>query len=328
MKLSPQGTAHLPVILQEKNEQGWQDIFQGTGSEVYQQKFGGKKNFHTLSQAIHQSIGKYRVIDATTKEIIYPQKDSRQSPVLREKQIFEPSNGNSIIETGGAFHDKEEDNVSSLSEKSPFLEDLFLEDSKIFRILRLWKRKKNLILEGPPGVGKTFLAKRLAWHLMQESDLSRIQMIQFHQSYSYEDFIQGFRPGTDGNFQIKDGPFYKFCKKAQMDPDRDYFFLIDEINRGNISKILGELMMLIEPDKRGPEYALPLTYAESLSEVFYVPQNLFLVGTMNTADRSLALVDYALRRRFIFLTLEPLFHSEKYHRYCIGVGMPNSLYSA
>jgi len=124
-------------------------------------------------------------------------------------------------------------------------------------------------------------------------------MVQFHQSYSYEDFVMGFRPSKYG-FELTSGPFYQFCKAAQEDDERDYFFIIDEINRGNVSKIFGELLMLIEKEKRGEK--LHLLYS---NEQFSVPENVYIIGTMNTADRSLAIIDYALRRRFAFFELEP-----------------------
>lgn len=185
------------------------------------------------------------------------------------------------------------------------LAELFMPRTSLEHILEQLKRKKNIILQGAPGVGKTFIAKRLAWLLLGAKDESAMEMVQFHQSYTYEDFVQGLRPSENGHFEIKDGVFYRLCRKALADPKQDYFLVIDEINRGNLSKILGELMMLIETDKRGEK--LTLAYSE---EPFTVPPNLYLIGTMNTADRSLSLVDYALRRRFAFLALDPGF-SEK-----------------
>ena len=181
----------------------------------------------------------------------------------------------------------------------------FISYDSFSQTVALLKRKKNIILQGPPGVGKTFIARKLAYEIMQEVRDANIEMVQFHQSYSYEDFIQGLRPTQKGGFDLKDGIFYTFCQRALAHPEKPFFFIIDEINRGNLSKIFGELMMLIESDKRHEKYALKLTYAEEENDRFYVPVNLYIIGTMNTADRSLAIVDYALRRRFAFITLQP-----------------------
>ena len=189
------------------------------------------------------------------------------------------------------------------------LAELFMPEDDLDNILAQLKRKKNIILQGAPGVGKTFIAKRLAWLQMGVKDSGRVNTVQFHQSFTYEDFVQGLRPRKEGGFEIKNGIFYQLCKQAQGDPNRDYFLIIDEINRGNLSKILGELMMLIECCKRGDE-AATLLYSEG--ETFTVPANLYLIGTMNTADRSLSLVDYALRRRFAFLSLKPGFETDSF----------------
>ena len=190
-----------------------------------------------------------------------------------------------------------------------FLRDVYMEKAQYDDLAALLRRKKNIILQGAPGVGKTFAAKRLAYSMMGEKDTSRVMMIQFHQSYSYEDFIMGFRPSENG-FVLKTGPFYDFCKKAADDDENDYFFIIDEINRGNISKIFGELFMLIENDKRG--IGLQLLYAD---EIFSIPENVYIIGMMNTADRSLAMMDYALRRRFSFFELAPAFSSAGFQQY-------------
>lgn len=193
------------------------------------------------------------------------------------------------------------------------LRNVFISKQKVELIIDLLRRKKNIVLQGPPGVGKTFIAKRLASALMGGEYNTRVEMVQFHQSYSYEDFVQGYRP-SDAGFELKNGLFHQFCTRARNEPKSSFVFIIDEINRGNLSKIFGELMMLIEADKRGEKWAVSLTYSKDLSEKFSVPENVHIIGLMNTADRSLSLVDYALRRRFAFIDLEPEFESEGFAR--------------
>jgi hypothetical protein len=194
---------------------------------------------------------------------------------------------------------------------------LFLNPEVAAEIMLLWKAKKNIVLQGPPGVGKSYAAQKLAFALMGVEDRNRLGFVQFHQSYSYEDFVEGFRP-TENGFELRAGKFVEFCRKAEADPNRPHVFIIDEINRGNLSKIFGELMLLIESDKRDTRWAMPLA---SGKVPFHVPANVYIMGLMNTADRSLAVVDYALRRRFAFVDLAPNLTSAKFRLQLEGVGV-------
>ena len=197
--------------------------------------------------------------------------------------------------------------------KEDFLNDVFMSEEEYERLRSVLVFKKNIILQGAPGVGKTYTAKRLAYSLIGEKNVERVKMVQFHQSYSYEDFIMGFRP-SDIGFELRKGTFYNFCKRAELDAVNDYFFIIDEINRGNLSKIFGELFMLLENDKRGA--SLQLVYSD---EKFSIPDNLYIIGMMNTADRSLAMLDYALRRRFAFFDLKPGFETDGFKSYQLTI---------
>lgn len=189
--------------------------------------------------------------------------------------------------------------------KEDFLKDVFISDKEYDILRALLDHKKNIILQGVPGVGKTFVAKRLAYSILGKKYQSCIKVVQFHQSYAYEDFIVGYRP-TESGFSLESGPFYQFCKMAAKD-NRPHFFIIDEINRGNLSKIFGELLMLIESDKR--KETVNLLYK---NEEFGIPDNVYIIGMMNTADRGLAMIDYALRRRFGFYEMKPAFDSDKF----------------
>lgn len=182
--------------------------------------------------------------------------------------------------------------------KDLFLDEVYMNSDRYDTLVSLLKKKKNLILQGAPGVGKTFAAKRLAYSMMGVKDDSRIEFVQFHQNYSYEDFVLGYKPMED-RFVLQQGTFYRLCQKAANHPDEDYFFIIDEINRGNISKIFGELLMLIEKEYRGEKISLAYSGTS-----FAVPENVYIIGMMNTSDRSLAMIDYALRRRFSFFEME------------------------
>jgi 5-methylcytosine-specific restriction protein B len=219
---------------------------------------------------------------------------------------------NALYEVADDEEDAEdEEKVFPIYSEENFLSEVYMDGDSYDTLVELIRIKKNVILQGAPGVGKTFTAKRLAYSMMGVKDQNRVMMVQFHQSYTYEDFIEGYRPSSTNNgFEIKKGAFYNFCKKAADDIENEYFFIIDEINRGNLSKIFGELFMLIENDKRGNE--LQLLYSD---EKFYVPSNVYIIGMMNTADRSLAMLDYALRRRFAFFDIKPGFSSDGFRKY-------------
>ena len=185
--------------------------------------------------------------------------------------------------------------------------DCFIDQSKLEKIFDRLQTKKNLILQGPPGTGKTWLAKRLAFVLVGRKDNSKVKALQFHPNLSYEDFVRGWRPDGDGKLELVNGPFLQIAEAARKDPTEKYVIVIEEINRGNPAQILGELLTLLEADKRNADEALELCYSKEDGERFFIPENLYVIGTMNIADRSLALVDLALRRRFAFTDLEPIF---------------------
>lgn len=247
----------------------------------------------------------------------------RGCPELERMEYFQNPQGSLFKLTRGEFDFildmiREENPISTDAAidaytKSDFLDEVYMTEKRYENLEAVLRNKKNIILQGAPGVGKTFAARRLAWSMMGEQDDSRIEFVQFHQNYSYEDFMMGYKPVEDG-FELKYGVFYRFCQKAANQPDKEFFFIIDEINRGNMSKIFGELLMLIEKDYRGTKATLAYN---GLS--FSVPKNLYIIGMMNTADRSLAMIDYALRRRFSFFEMEPGFDSEGFIHYQNGL---------
>lgn len=260
----------------------------------------------------------FEKVEGLTNPIEY--QTLKDSPELAKMEFFVQPNGSLFKLTKGEFDFvmdiirednplKQSDAVLQKYSKEDFLSKVYMTEERYDVLEALLRNKMNVILQGAPGVGKTFTAKKLAYAMMGEVDDSRIEMVQFHQNYSYEDFIMGYRPdGAD--FKLTDGIFYRFCQTAANHPDKEYFFIIDEINRGNMSKIFGELLMLIEKDYRGTKATLAYS-----GMPFSVPENLYIIGMMNTADRSLAMIDYALRRRFSFFEMEPGFNSDGFTNY-------------
>ncbi len=247
----------------------------------------------------------------------------KNCPSLEQMEFFQNPNG-SLFELTKCEYDTIIDMVRELNPfldffapeeecipytREQFFEEVYLSKEKARELMELLKYKKNIILQGAPGVGKTFTAKRLSYAMLGQKKEENIALVQFHQNYCYEDFVIGYRPRGE-RFELVRGIFYEFCQKAASRPSEDFFFLIDEINRGNLSKIFGELLMLIEKEYR--EVKVKLSY-EHMS--FYVPSNVYIIGMMNTADRSLAMVDYALRRRFSFFEMRPAFSSDGFQKY-------------
>ena len=262
-----------------------------------------------ITQGLHKDEG-YEIINFVIREKVAHEVSWQE---LKNNEVFKGSEPYRAA-TGSLYHlTKEEYDVivelahgvkKDAYSKEDFLNEVFVGADDYDNLKKLLFRKKNLILQGAPGVGKTFAAKRLAYAMMGEKDDSRVMQVQFHQNYSYEDFVMGYKPSDEGGFGLKNGVFYSFCKRAAADGERKYFFIIDEINRGNLSKVFGELLMLIENDYR--DKPIQLAYKD---EMFAVPSNLYIIGMMNTADRSLAMIDYALRRRFSFFEMKPGFNS-------------------
>lgn len=236
---------------------------------------------------------------------------------------------------------KSHNNNSREYSEERLLKESFIDTSLFEDIKQTLTEKNCLILQGAPGVGKTYLAKRIAYALMKEMNDYRIGFVQFHQNYTYEDFIIGYKPRNskdkedkdetdngkgkgkkedEGGFALKDGIFKAFCRRASSDPNPDknkYYFIIDEINRGNISKIFGEAFSLIEKDYR--DQTITLAYSQ---KKFSIPKNVYIIGLMNTADRSLAMIDFALRRRFAIFTLEPAFETNAFKDYLKSINSP------
>ena len=247
---------------------------------------------------------------------------SRTFQELRDEDIliFLNNNGqyklasyDSDISNKNNISSEENPDQKNIARKPYLLDDLieegcFISKDELESIQTKLKEKKNIILQGPPGTGKTWLAKRLASVIVGYRNSDNIKAIQFHPNTSYEDFIRGYRPSSDGKLELVDGPFLNIANQAKNDPDANYVIVIEEINRGNPAQIFGEMLTLLEASKRNPQEALELTYGNEKG--FYIPDNLYVIGTMNIADRSLAMVDFALRRRFAFFDLKPNFDDE------------------
>ena len=201
-------------------------------------------------------------------------------------------------------------------------EGCFVPEAELSSMLKQWQSKKNLILQGPPGTGKTWLAKRLAKALVGQKTVSdeQLRVVQFHPALSYEDFVRGYRPGGDGRLTLTDGVFLQVVQAAIAQPDVEHVLVIEEINRGNPAQVLGEMLTLLECSKRSRADAMELAYSKVRGEKVYVPDNLYVIGTMNVADRSLALVDLALRRRFAFVNLVPSFNAA-WQQWCASKGL-------
>ena len=287
-----------------------------------------RKEINTILEVDREQDGKY--IYFKKKEVLLnpiPLSDFKDDSSVKNMEFF-ANRGSLFMLTEDEYNTLLDDYIrerNPLPEakkidtytKEDFFREVYVDNKDFDKLINLLKTKKNIILQGAPGVGKTYSAMRLAYAFMGKKDKAHIEFVQFHQNYSYEDFIMGFKPTEDGGFKLNEGIFYKFCKKAEIDPDNPYFFIIDEINRGNLSKIFGELLMLIENSYRGVQ--IRLAYSDVL---FSIPKNIYIIGMMNTADRSLAMIDYALRRRFSFFDMKPGFDSAGFIKYQNSINNP------
>ena len=244
-------------------------------------------------------------------------------PYWRERFL---ANDDGLTDGAAEAEGTEEDTTPSCSASygvaDIVAEGCFVPEADLQAMLQRWQSKKNLILQGPPGTGKTWLAKRLAKALIDSKSPSdeQLRVVQFHPALSYEDFVRGYRPGGDGKLTLTDGVFLQVVEAARFQPDVDHVLIIEEINRGNPAQVLGEILTLIESSKRNKEAAMELAYPRRAGERVYVPENLYVIGTMNVADRSLALVDQALRRRFAFVNLVPGLNAA-WEQWCLAKGM-------
>lgn len=281
------------------------------------------KTLTDVTPYYEQMVKKWWEMITDTELSDLPTFELAKTPKLEKNDHLVPKNANLVEKTTPKPIIISKKTTSLAYTLANAMADLLLPQATFEQLLRLLQHKKNLILQGPPGVGKTFIAQKLAYCFMQQASTEQVITIQFHASYGYEDFLQGFRPNEQGQFVLQQGIFYKLCQQAKTQPQKPYFLIIEEINRGNIGKIFGEVLLLIEANKRGQSHQIALTYTPN--NTFFVPDNVYLIGTMNTADRSLALVDYALRRRFAFYDLVPQFN-ETFKQYLTQKNVSNVLF--
>lgn len=292
------------------------DLCQKNGTDVFQRK----EFLNKYREQLEEEFPNNSVIGESVSNTLQRLRDKDFLQFLGNGKYRLRSDN--IDEQNEEIIESDDDIVEQLLVKQPYtLENLiqescFVDEQQLQQMLASLKIRKNIILQGPPGTGKTWLAKRLANIVIGYKDSNNIRAIQFHPNLSYEDFIRGFRPASDGKLALIDGPFLEIIHQARNDPQSKYVMVIEEINRGNPAQIFGEMLTLLEADKRTPSEALELTYRREQENGIYIPDNLYVIGTMNIADRSLALVDFALRRRFAFFTLDPNF-SEKWLSYMI-----------
>lgn len=286
---------------------------------------GGRQYFDLIDQiknrfADHDSqIHSFPELSAYAWEEAPEKTRSKKRKTKEKGNVENKSAENVTIESKNKDDNVGNANFESYTVKELIREGSFLSEIELNRILAELRRKKNMILQGPPGTGKSWLARRLAYALIGKKDLGRVRAVQFHPNLSYEDFVRGWRPtGEDGRLQLVDGPFVEIINKAKNNPNIDFVFVVEEINRGNPAQIFGEMLTLLEVDKRNPSDALELSYRRDDEERIYVPKNLYVIGTMNMADRSLAQMDLALRRRFAFVNLKPMLN-EVWHKHLVEV---------
>ena len=286
----------------------------------------------TIIEADAESESARRLVDFAFRGVPQDYDWFLAQPYWVEK--YGVKSASAVAETTVEPPDVDEEEISEVDEEPPYSTDdiiadgCFLASDELNDILDRWRSKKNLVLQGPPGTGKTWLAKRLGFALVgsndRETTRSRLRVVQFHPSLAYEDFVRGWRPSGDGRLALVDGILMQAIEAAASEPDRPFVLVIEEINRGNPAQIFGEMLTLLEDTKRRPSEAMELAYRKSAGERVHVPGNLYVIGTMNIADRSLAIVDLALRRRFAFVDLEPRL-GPTWHTWCVKHGLEETM---